>query len=61
MYLRCCITSKLKKNHGEESLVWCGLLSQLGQFIGSIAIYILVDLVVLFKQGNECNPNECIL
>jgi hypothetical protein len=59
MYLRCCITTALKKKHGEKSLIWCGLLTQLGQFIGSILVYILVDYSNLFKQPDPCKPPKC--
>lgn len=60
MYLRCCITTTLKKKHGEDSLVWCGLLTQLGQFFGSVLIYLLVDFGQFFKEADPCKLNICI-
>ena len=59
MYLRCCITTLLKKKYGEKSLVACGLLTQIGQFIGSILIYILVDIVKVFKESEPCIDYNC--
>lgn len=59
MYLRCCITAMLKRNYGEKSLMACGLLTQIGQFIGSILIYLLVDLAELFKEAKLCEIYEC--
>lgn len=59
MYLRCCITSRVKTSYGEKPLVWCGLLSQLGQFLGSMLVYFLVEFTPLFKEADKCNPNQC--
>ena len=61
MYLRCCITTLLKKKYGESCLVACGLLTQMGQFIGSILIYVLVDIVSIFKEAKLCDKNICNL
>jgi hypothetical protein len=60
MYLRCCITTALKKKHGEKSLIWCGLLTQLGQFFGSILLWILVDFTHVFKGADPCEKLICI-
>jgi hypothetical protein len=57
MYLRCCITVLIKRNHGQRALFWCALLTQVGQFIGSILTYFLVDVVQVFHQEDKCNPN----
>ena len=59
MYLRCCITTILKKTYGEKCLVACGLLTQIGQFFGSILIYLLVDIFKVFKEAEHCNGSSC--
>ena len=59
MYLRCCIASVLKRNHGEKSLAWCGLLTQVGQFVGSLLIYLLVDYLNIFKEADKCGRTVC--
>jgi hypothetical protein len=59
MFLRCCITSSLKKNHGKNSLFWCGILTQIGQFIGSITTVLLVDIFKVFKEADPCEKLLC--
>ena len=59
MFLRCCITSALEKNHGKSSLFWCGILTQVGQFIGGILTNLLVDQFQLFKEADPCEKLKC--
>ncbi|CAF0866119.1 unnamed protein product [Brachionus calyciflorus] len=59
MFLRCCITNSLKRNHGEKSLVWCGLLTQFGQFLGSILISLLITVFKIFKETSCDNMHLC--
>ena len=57
MYLRCVIASSLKKKHGSKSLIWCGLLTQLGQFFGSIITVVLIENLNAFKD--PCGSSQC--
>ncbi len=44
-----------------QSLMVCGLLTQVGQFAGSILIYFLVDFGELFKEADACKNYECFI
>ncbi|CAF0871496.1 unnamed protein product [Brachionus calyciflorus] len=53
--VRCLIATKLEK-YGRNSLLIFGISSQFGQVLGGLIIFVLVDVMRLFKDKPKCSP-----
>jgi hypothetical protein len=57
MRIRCLVASKLEK-YGEKTLFISGCFTLIGQIIGGIVIYIIIDVYRLLKDKDNCTPAE---
>jgi len=51
--VKCLIATRLER-FGQKVLYYLGLVTLLGQVIGGISIYLLVDIFRLFKHKPDC-------
>lgn len=51
--LRCVIAAKLEL-YGEKTLFTLGIVTLIGQMVGGLLVYILVDIYRIFKQRPDC-------
>ena len=51
--IRCLVATSLEK-HGNNILFIVGIVSTLGQMMGGVIIFVLVDVYRLFKERPEC-------
>lgn len=58
--LRCLVATKFEA-YGKNYLLIYGIFSQTGQMIGGIIIFILVDILSLFKDKPKCSPSDFCL
>ncbi|XP_077371360.1 solute carrier family 52, riboflavin transporter, member 3-A [Festucalex cinctus] len=43
------------RDHSRSALVWCGAAVQAGSLVGSVVMFPLVNVLMLFKAGDICN------
>ncbi|XP_077410840.1 solute carrier family 52, riboflavin transporter, member 3-A [Vanacampus margaritifer] len=43
------------RDHSRSALVWCGAAVQAGSLVGSVVMFPLVNVLMLFKAGDFCN------
>ncbi|XP_061628869.1 solute carrier family 52, riboflavin transporter, member 3-A isoform X2 [Phyllopteryx taeniolatus] len=43
------------RDRSRSALVWCGAAAQAGSLLGSVTVFPLVNVLVLFKAGDFCN------
>ncbi|EPB70246.1 hypothetical protein ANCCEY_10666 [Ancylostoma ceylanicum] len=54
-YLRVSFASRLRDcDNSESRLLWCGLFTQIGSFIGSMIMLPLVDIAHVFESAPPC-------
>lgn len=58
--VRCLVATKLEA-YGKNYLLIYGICSQTGQMIGGIIIFVLVDILSLFKDKPKCSPYDFCL
>uniref|UniRef100_A0A8D0BQA9 Riboflavin transporter n=1 Tax=Salvator merianae TaxID=96440 RepID=A0A8D0BQA9_SALMN len=51
--------SKILRDKGHSSLVWCGAVVQLGSMVGALAMFPLVSVYGLFLSGDPCEA-DCL-
>ena len=60
MFMRCrCIIATRMERFGERTLTIVGFFTVVGEVVGGIIIYIIVDIFELLKEQPTCNPISC--
>jgi glycerol uptake facilitator-like aquaporin len=54
-----CLTAARLESHGQNALLIYGLITIIGQIIGGILIYLLVDVFRLFIAKSKCTIIKC--
>lgn len=58
--IRCLIAAKLEK-YGKNKLFLLGVFAIIGQLLGGLLIYLLVDVFRLFQDKPKCSPDDYCL
>ena len=53
-YSKMTIAGILRDDGGRKSLLWCGVFTQVGSFIGAIIIFIFVNILDSFESYPTC-------
>uniref|UniRef100_A0A5S6QSQ0 Riboflavin transporter n=1 Tax=Trichuris muris TaxID=70415 RepID=A0A5S6QSQ0_TRIMR len=54
-YLRTVIADKIRKSNIESRMFYCGAFSQVGSFIGALAMFPLINVYNVFNAVNPCS------
>jgi len=54
-----CLTAARLEAHGQHALLIYGLITIIGQIIGGVLIYVLVDVFRLFIDKSKCTITNC--
>ena len=54
-YTKVTIASMLQAEGGRKALLWCGVFTQVGSFIGAIVTFILVNILQVFVAIYPCS------
>ncbi|KAL1283784.1 Riboflavin transporter rft-1 [Trichinella pseudospiralis] len=54
-FLRTVIANRLRKSEVESRLLWCGIFSQLGSFIGAVVMFPLINVYNIFSTAPVCS------
>ncbi|XP_071089305.1 solute carrier family 52, riboflavin transporter, member 3-B-like [Haliotis cracherodii] len=46
--------ASLLRVEGKRALLWCGAMTQVGSAVGALAMFLLVNVFKMFKQGSPC-------
>ncbi|CAF0984146.1 unnamed protein product [Rotaria sp. Silwood1] len=57
-YIRILMGNYFRKKKDHRGLVWFGLATQIGAFVGSFIIFILTNISELFKERNICDKTS---
>ncbi|CAF2403428.1 unnamed protein product [Rotaria sp. Silwood2] len=57
-YIRILMGNYFRKKQDQRGLVWFGLATQIGAFVGSFIIFILTNSFELFKERNICDKTS---
>ncbi|CAF0854742.1 unnamed protein product [Rotaria sordida] len=59
-YIRILMGNYFRKTRDHRGLIWFGLATQIGAFVGSLIIFILTNNFELFKERNICDKiSQC--
>jgi riboflavin transporter 2 len=53
-YTKVAVASMLQAEGGRRALLWCGVLTQIGSFIGAISTFVLVNVLQVFVAVYPC-------